>query len=91
MRFIRNLYITNLFFYGVLFFATCFVLSFFIKAFFIVASILFWIFIGCCAWDILVLYARKNRVVIARDYPEKLSNGDAVSYTHLTLPTILRV
>ncbi|KGE14907.1 DUF58 domain-containing protein [Sphingobacterium deserti] len=76
MRFIRNLYITNLFFYGVLFFATCFVLSFFIKALFIVVSILFWIFIAACAWDIFVLYARKSGVGLARDYPEKLSNGD---------------
>ncbi|TDS14594.1 DUF58 domain-containing protein [Sphingobacterium paludis] len=76
MRFIRNLYLTNIFFYGVLLLATCFVLSFFIQAFFIVASLLFWIFVGSCAWDIVVLYAKKNLIVIARDYPEKLSNGD---------------
>jgi len=76
MRFIRSLYLTNKFFYVLLLLATCFVLSFFIKALFPVAIGLLWLFIAACAWDILFLYQRKNKVEIERRYPEKLSNGD---------------
>ncbi|WP_437919253.1 DUF58 domain-containing protein [Sphingobacterium sp. LRF_L2] len=76
MKFIRSLYIRNNFFYALLLLATIFLLSFFIQALFLVATILFWLFIAVCLWDIVFLYAGKSKVMIRRNYPEKLSNGD---------------
>ena len=76
MRFIRSLYIRSPFFYALLLLAAGFVLSFFIPWLFFVFAVLFWVFIGLCAWEILFLYYPQNRVDIQRNYPEKLSNGD---------------
>ncbi|MBD1431925.1 DUF58 domain-containing protein [Sphingobacterium sp. DN00404] len=76
MRFIRSLYVTNKFFYALLLLATCFVLSFFIKALFLFVIALLWLFVAACAWDMLFLYYQKSKIVIQRNYPEKLSNGD---------------
>lgn len=76
MRFIRSLYVTNQFFYALLLLATCFVLSFFIKVLFPFVIVLLWLFVAACLWDILFLYYNKNKIVIQRNYPEKLSNGD---------------
>ncbi|PRD46031.1 DUF58 domain-containing protein [Sphingobacterium haloxyli] len=76
MRFIRSLYVRNKFFYALLLLATCFVLSFFIKLFFPFVIALLWLFVAACIWDIMFLYYGKNKVIIQRNYPEKLSNGD---------------
>lgn len=76
MQFFKSLYIRNLFFFSILGLAGLFTISFFVKVLFLPAQILFWILIGACIWDLLVLYTGKNRVTIARNYPEKMSNGD---------------
>lgn len=76
MRFIRSLYVTNKFFYALLLLATCFVLSFFIKVLFSFVIALLWLFVAACAWDMLFLYYQKSKIIIQRNYPEKLSNGD---------------
>ena len=76
MRLIRSLYITNTFFYALIVLATGFVMSFFVKALFPFAIVLLWLFFGACAWDILFLYYKKSKLLIQRNYPEKLSNGD---------------
>lgn len=76
MQFLRSLYLTNRFFYGILFLATCFVLAFFIRVLLLPVSVLFWLFLAFCMWDIAVLFVGKGKVALIRDYPEKLSNGD---------------
>ncbi|MFD1771386.1 DUF58 domain-containing protein [Sphingobacterium suaedae] len=76
MHFIRSLYFRNLFFYGALSLAIFFVVSFFLNILFIPTVVLFWLFVAVCALDIVSLYAGKNKLVITRKYPEKLSNGD---------------
>ncbi len=76
MRFIKSLYLQNAFFYGLLLLATCFVLSFFVKLLYIPVAVVFWFFLAACLWDLVFLYAGKGRVVLARQYPERLSNGD---------------
>ena len=76
MRFFRSLYFHSLFFYGILLLAAFFIVSFFINALFIPASVLFWLFLTACLWDIIFLYSSKRAIELRRDYPEKLSNGD---------------
>lgn len=76
MRFIRSLYLTNYFFFSLLILALSFAVSFFIPITRIPVQILFWLWLGVAAWDLLFLYIGKNHVELQRSYPEKLSNGD---------------
>lgn len=76
MRFLRRLYIANTFFYVLLFLAACFAVSFYIEPLRFVTVILFWIWIGLCFWDLLMLHLPRHQIKIQRHYPDKLSNGD---------------
>ena len=76
MKFIRRLYITNTFFYVLLFMAACYAVSFYIVALRNIATILFWIWIGFCLWDLVILNIPRHQIKIKRKYPDKLSNGD---------------
>lgn len=77
MKIFKRLYITNLFFYILLGIAALYVLSAYMQGFRMVADILIWSWSVVCVWDLLILYFPKNRVLLNRNYPEKLSNGDA--------------
>lgn len=77
MKIFKRLYITNLFFYILLGIAALYVLSAYMHGFRMVADILIWSWFVVCAWDLLILYFPKNTVLLNRNYPEKLSNGDA--------------
>lgn len=76
MKFIRRLYIANTFFYVLLFLAACFAISFYVAPFRIISVILFWIWIGLCLWDLIILHLPQHQIKIDRFYPDKLSNGD---------------
>lgn len=76
MKFIRRLYIANTFFYVLLFLASCFATSFYVAPFRIISVILFWIWIGLCLWDLIILHLPQHQIKIDRFYPDKLSNGD---------------
>ncbi|MFZ4862729.1 DUF58 domain-containing protein [Sphingobacterium sp. Mn56C] len=56
--------------------AALFILSFYVEHLRVLGSILLWLFIAVCCWDIIFLFYPKNRVEIERRYPDKLSNGD---------------
>jgi len=56
--------------------AACFALSFYLEPLRIISTILLWVFIGVCFWDLLMLNLPKNQLMIKRQYPDKLSNGD---------------
>jgi len=77
MKFLRSLYIANLFYYILLGLAAVYVVSFYVEPLRPVATILLWIWLMAMLWDLLFLYFRTNKVHIQRQYPEKLSNGDA--------------
>lgn len=77
MKFFRRLYISNLFFYVLSGLAALYVLSFYVEWMFVAVVGLTWVWLAVCIWDVLFLYFRGNTVQIVRDYPEKLSNGDA--------------
>lgn len=76
MKFIRRLYITNTFFYVLLVLAACYAVSFYIEPLRIVSTVMLWIWIALCVWDIIILFLGKHNVKITRKYPDKLSNGD---------------
>lgn len=76
MKFIRRLYIANTFFYVLLFLAVCFAISFYVAPFRVISVILFWIWIGLCLWDLIILHLPQHQIKIDRFYPDKLSNGD---------------
>lgn len=76
MKFFRRLYIADAFFYVLLFLAACFAVSFYVEPLRIIATILFWIWIGLCLWDLIILHLPRHQINIVRVYPDKLSNGD---------------
>lgn len=76
MKYLRRLYIKNRFFYVLLGLAACFALSFYLEPLRIITTILLWVFIGVCFWDLLMLNLPKHQLMIKRQYPDKLSNGD---------------
>lgn len=76
MKKLRQLFLTNQFFYSLLGIATFFAVSFFIKGLLIVAWIVFWLWLAVLIFDFILLFSGKGRIEIARNYPEKLSNGD---------------
>ena len=76
MKFIRRLYITNTFFYVLLVLAACYAVSFYIEPLRIVSTVMLWIWIALCVWDLIILFLGKHNVKITRKYPDKLSNGD---------------
>lgn len=76
MKFIRRLYITNTFFYVLLVLVACYAVSFYIEPLRIVSTVMLWIWIALCVWDIIILFLGKHNVKITRKYPDKLSNGD---------------
>lgn len=77
MMMLRRLYIGNLFFYLLLGLAACYVISFYVEPFRPIATVLFWIWLATCFWDLIFLYFPKSSIQIERLYPEKLSNGDS--------------
>jgi len=94
MKFLRSLYIANLFYYILLGLAAVYALSFYVESLRVVAYILLWIWLIAMIWDLLFLYFRTNKVLIQRQYPEKLSNGDANPLTlelQSTYPLAVRV
>lgn len=77
MKLIKSLYIANLFFYLLLGLAAVYALSFYIESLRLWATILFYCVLALSVWDMIFLFFPRNRVEIIRNYPEKLSNGDA--------------
>jgi len=45
-----------------------------------VATVAFWLLVVASAWDMLFLHYGQNKVVVTRNYPEKLSNGDVNTF-----------
>ncbi|MCA5005864.1 DUF58 domain-containing protein [Sphingobacterium bovistauri] len=76
MKYIRRLYIANRFFYILLLLAACFALSFYIEPLRIISTILLWVWVAVCIWDLTILHLPKHQIIIQRKYPDKLSNGD---------------
>lgn len=76
MKRLKSLYIANLFFYILLGMAALYLVSFYIEPLRWVVSVLMWLWLAVCLWDLLFLYFPKNNIKITRQYPEKLSNGD---------------
>lgn len=76
MKFIRRLYIANRFFYILLVLAACFALSFYVEPLRIVSTVLLWIWVALCVWDLIILHLPRHQVKIQRKYPDKFSNGD---------------
>ena len=76
MRKLKRFYISNLFFYVLLVLAACYTMSFYIEVLRPICSILFWMWMVACIWDIFFLFFSKFQVQIERLYPDKLSNGD---------------
>ncbi|MBE8722915.1 DUF58 domain-containing protein [Sphingobacterium pedocola] len=94
MKIFKRLYITNLFFYILLGIVVLYVISAYIPGFRFVVDILLWGWFGVCAWDLLILYFPRNRIILQRRYPEKLSNGDANPFSLLitsSFPLMVRV
>ena len=76
MRYLRRLYIANGFFYILLLLAACYALSFYIEPLRVLSTILLWVWVALCLWDLIILYFPKHQIKIYRKYPDKLSNGD---------------
>lgn len=76
MQFFKNIFFTNRFFYFLFGIATLFVLAFFFEGLFWVTKIVFYLFVAIYAWDFLFLFIQRKAIIIERNYPEKLSNGD---------------
>ncbi|WP_159636588.1 DUF58 domain-containing protein [Sphingobacterium composti Ten et al. 2007 non Yoo et al. 2007] len=76
MKHLRRLYIANRFFYILLLLGACFALSFYWEPLRVLSTIILWLFIGACVWDLFLLYFPKHQIKIQRQYPDKLSNGD---------------
>jgi len=76
MMLLKRLYISNLFFYILIGLASVYALSFFVEVLRPVATIVLFLFIVVCCWDLLFLYFPRRPIDISRKYPEKLSNGD---------------
>lgn len=77
MNLMRGLYVRNLFFYLLLTLAGLFALSFYVEPLRVVCTVLLWGAIALCVWDLIFLFLPRKAVDIKRQYPEKLSNGDA--------------
>lgn len=76
MRLLKNLYFTSRFFIFLLGFAFLFTLAFLFGVLLLFVQILLILFIVICLWDLIYLFAIKKPLLIQRNYPEKLSNGD---------------
>ena len=81
MKFISRLYIANTFFYVLLLLAACYAVSFYIVPLRAISTILLWIWVAVCVWDLIILHLPKHQVKIIRRYPDKLSNGDDNLFT----------
>lgn len=87
MKYIRRLYIGNRFFYVLLLLAACYAVSFYIEPLRIVSTILLWILVAVCLWDLIMLHLPKHQIRIQRKYPDKLSNGDENLFSILLTST----
>ena len=76
MKFIRRIYISNAFFYVLLALAALYAISFYVEQLRVVCTILLWIGVALCLWDLIILHLPQHRIKIDRKYPDKLSNGD---------------
>lgn len=83
MKFLKGLYIGNLFYYVLLGMASVYVLSFYVEWLRAVATVLMWIWVALMIWDLIFLFFPTNKIKIVRQYPEKLSNGDANPFSLL--------
>lgn len=90
MKFIRSLYIGNLFYYALLGMAAVYVLSYYWEWLRPVATGLLYIWLAALCWDVIFLFFPKNKINIQRQYPEKLSNGDANPFVLLLKSTYPR-
>ncbi len=81
MKFLRSLYIAHLFYYILLGLAALYALSFYVEPLRPIATVMLWIWVAALVWDLLFLYFPTNSIHIHREYPEKLSNGDANPFT----------
>lgn len=77
MKLIKSLYIGNLFYYVLLGLVAVYVLSFYVEWLRPVATVLLGAWAALLIWDLIFLFFPRNKVKIERQYPEKLSNGDA--------------
>jgi uncharacterized protein (DUF58 family) len=79
--FFKNIFITNRIYFGLITIIALFVMAFFFPVLNIVPRILLLVILALALLDILLLYVRKNPLVIKRNLPERLSNGDENNIT----------
>lgn len=77
LSFFRSFYPTRIVFFTGYSAATLFVLSYFIPLFYKLAAILLVLLLVAVLIDAFLLYAKRTGIVVERDVPERLSNGDA--------------
>lgn len=87
MKFLRSLYIGNLFYYVLLGIAAVYVLSFYVEWLRPVATVMLALWVATLIWDLIFLFFPSNKIKIVRQYPEKLSNGDANPFSLLLTST----
>jgi uncharacterized protein (DUF58 family) len=76
MKWLKSIYINNFFFYVAIGIIVGFVLAYFYPALYNATWLLFYIFLGFIAIDLLLLFASNQRFSASRTTTEKLSNGD---------------
>ena len=85
MKWIKRLYVKNLFFFLLLGLAGGFALSFYVEPLRILCTVVSWALLLACVWDLFFLFFPKKPISIRRNYPEKMSNGDANSFSLVLL------
>ena len=76
MKWLKSIYLNNFFFYVAIGIIVGFVLAYFYPALYNATWLLFYIFLGFIAIDLLLLFASNQRFSASRTTTEKLSNGD---------------
>lgn len=76
MKWLKSIYLNNFFFYVAISIIVGFVLAYFYPALYNATWLLFYIFLGFIAIDLLLLFASNQRFSASRTTTEKLSNGD---------------
>ena len=76
MKWLKSIYLNNFFFYVAIGIIIGFVLAYFYPALYNATWLLFYIFLGFIAIDLLLLFASNQRFSASRTTTEKLSNGD---------------
>lgn len=72
----KSLFFNNRLFYILALITVLFVVGFFIPIFFDISKVLLFVLLLLTVIDFFILYSVKNGILIERNLPEKLSNGD---------------